>query len=154
MVTLYLVTGPPASGKTTWVRDNAKHGDITIDYDLIAASLTPTGGDPYDQPGHIKAVTKAARQAAIDTATRYANTTHVYVIQSMPSARMLEQYKARGAHIITIDPGAEVVIARCKRERPWRMTQAAKQWYRTDDQPERQDDDKPTIELGQLSESW
>jgi predicted kinase len=153
-VTLYLVTGPPASGKTTWVREQAKHGDITIDYDHIAAALTPAGGDPYDQPAHIKAVTKAARQAAIDAATAYANTTDVYLIHSMPSAKLLDHYKARGAQVVTIDPGEDVVIPRCKRERPWRMTQAAKQWYASSTEPERQDDDQPTINLGSLSESW
>ena len=153
-MTLYLVTGPPASGKTTWVREHAKHGDITIDYDAITAILTPPGGDPYDQPAHIKAVTKAARQAAIDTATSYANTTDVYVIHSMPSTKLLKHYKTRGAQVVVIDPGEQVVIDRCKRERPWRMTQAAKQWYRTNEEPERQEDDQPTINLGQLSESW
>jgi len=151
-VTLYLVTGPPASGKTTWVREQARHGDIVIDYDTIAAVLTPAGGDPYDMPAHIKAVTKAARQAAIDAATAYANTTDVYLIHSMPSTKLLDHYKARGAQVVTIDPGEDVVIARCKRERPWRMTQAAKQWYARS--TERQDDDQPTINLGSLSESW
>ncbi|WP_165683056.1 AAA family ATPase, partial [Mycobacteroides abscessus] len=47
-MTLYLVTGPPAAGKSTWVRQHAKHGDITIDYDAIASVLTPAGGDPHD----------------------------------------------------------------------------------------------------------
>jgi len=153
-VTLYLVIGPPASGKTTWVGEQAKHGDITIDYDHIAAALTPAGGDPHDQPAHIKAVTKAARQAAIDAATAYANTTDVYLIHAMPSVKLLDHYKARGAQVVIIDPGEDVVIARCKRERPWRMAQAAKQWYARSTEPERQDDDQPTINLGQLSESW
>ena len=34
-----------------------------------------------------------------------------------------------GAHIITIDPGQDVVMARCKAERPWQIQQAAKHWY-------------------------
>ena len=152
-MTLYLVTGPPASGKTTYVHHKAKHGDITIDYDTIAAALTPAGGDPYDPPAHIKAITKAARQAAIDTATQYSTTTDVYIIHAMPSDKLLEQYKARGANVIVIDPGEATVLARCKTERPWRMAQAAKQWYRNDD-TERQADDQSTIDLGDLSESW
>lgn len=150
---LYLVIGPPASGKTTWVSEHAKHGDITIDYDAIANVLTPFNGDVYDQPKAVKAVTKAARQAAIDVAIGLAADTDVYVIQSMPSQSTIDRYKARGAHVITIDPGADVVLARCKAERPWQMTQAAKQWY-SPPTKERQGDDQSTIDLGQPSESW
>lgn len=151
-MTLYLVTGPPASGKTTWVAEHAKHGDITIDYDAIASALTPSNGDVYDQPKAVKAVTKAARQAAIDTALGLAADTDVYVIHSMPSASLLERYKARGAQVVTVEPGADVVLARCKQERPWQMVQAAKQWYAPP--TERQGDDQSTIDLGQPSEAW
>ena len=129
-MTLYLVTGPPASGKSTYVQQRAKHGDITIDYDAMAQVLTPKGGAPHDHPAHVKAVTKAARQAAIDTALALSEQHDVYVIHSMPSTALVAHYQAHGAEIITIDPGQDVVLARCKRERPWRITQAAKQWYR------------------------
>lgn len=126
---LYLITGPPAAGKTTWVREHAKHGDITIDYDAIANTLTPVGRSTHEHPTHVQAVTKAARQAAIDKAIELSGVVDVYVIQSMPSPRLLEQYRAKGAQVITIDPGRDVVLARCKAGRPWRITQAAKHWY-------------------------
>lgn len=131
MVTLYLITGPPAAGKSTWVREHAKHGDITIDYDALAECLTPTGGKPHDHPPLVKAVTKAARQAAIDAALRIASDTDVYVIHSSPSDRLLAEYVGHGARVITIDPGRAVTMARCKAERPWRIQQAAKEWYRS-----------------------
>lgn len=127
-MTLHLITGPPAAGKTTWVQANAKPGDITIDYDTIAEAL---GGDGHNHPPHIKAVTKAARQAAIDTALTLAATHDVYIIHSRPSPKLLQHYLNHGAHIITIDPGRDTVLARCKTQRPWRITQAAKQWYDT-----------------------
>ncbi len=126
---LYLITGPPAAGKTTWVRQHARHGDITIDYDAIANVLTPPGDDPHSTPRHVQAVVKAARQAAIDTAITMAHQHDVYVIHSMPGTALLARYQAAGAHIVTIDPGRDVVLARCKAERPWQMTQAAKHWY-------------------------
>lgn len=129
-MTLYLVTGPPASGKSTWVREHAQHGDITIDYDALASALTPAGGAPHDHPVHVKAVTKAARQAAIDTALTLADEHDVYVIHSTPSARLVQHYLDHGAQVITIDPGEAVVLERCRQERPWRIGQAAKQWYR------------------------
>ena len=141
---LFLVVGPPASGKSTWVSEHAKHGDITIDYDAIASVLTPPGGDPHDPPQHVKAVTKAARLAAIDTALTMARQRDVYVIHSMPSATLMAHYQAHGAKVITIDPGRTVVLARCKAERPWQMQQAVKQWYaerssKLDQQPSKPD---------------
>lgn len=153
-MTLYLVTGPPAAGKTTWVNDHAQPGDITIDYDTIAHALTP--GQPVTYPQPVKAVTKAARQAAIDTAVKLARDTDVYIIHSMPSAALTDKYRRLGAQVVTVDPGEDVVLARCKSERHWHMTQAAKEWYATRhlQVEERPDDDQSTIELGQPSESW
>ena len=128
-MTLYLVTGPPAAGKSTWVAQRARHGDITIDYDALARTLTPRGQDPHSHPTHVKAVTKAARQAAIDTAITLAAEHDIYLIHSMPSPALVRRYLDHGAQIITIDPGRDVVLARCKAQRPWRIGQAAKQWY-------------------------
>lgn len=126
---LILVIGPPAAGKSTWVRQHAQPGDITIDFDAIANTLSPPGPNPHDHPQHIKAVTKAARQAAIDTALTQPGNHAVYVIHSTPSAALMDIYRSHGAEVITIDPGEEIVMARCKVERPWRIMQAAKQWY-------------------------
>ena len=128
MVTIYLVTGPPAAGKSTWVREHAQHGDITIDYDTIASVLTPPGGKPHQWPATVKAVTKAARQAAIDAATKHRDT-DTYIIHSTPSPALIAQYQNLGANIIVIDPGIDTVLARAKAERPWQMQQAIKEWY-------------------------
>ncbi|GAS97478.1 uncharacterized protein RMCC_4444, partial [Mycolicibacterium canariasense] len=119
---LYVVTGPPASGKSTWVRNHAQPGDITIDYDAIASVPTPrTDGVGHDHPVHVKAVTKAARQAAIDTAIGVSGAVDVYVIHSTPSPGLLAKYDRLGAEVITIDPGMDTVLARAKAERPQQM---------------------------------
>lgn len=34
-----VITGPPGSGKTTWVKENMKDGDIVLDLDAIKAAL-------------------------------------------------------------------------------------------------------------------
>lgn len=128
---LYLITGPPAAGKSTWVQQHAKHGDITIDYDALANALTPPSDDPHNHPHHVKAVTKAARQAAIDTALGLADRTDVYVIHSMPSRRLVAYYRQRGAQVVVVDPGRATVLRRAKEERPWWMQQAVKEWYAT-----------------------
>ena len=126
---LYVVIGPPAAGKSTWVRERAKAGDITIDFDAIANTLTPQGEGSHQHTPEVAKVTKAARQAAIDTAIPLSSTIDVYLIHSTPSDKLLSKYRAAGGQIVTVDPGREVVLARAKSERPWWMQGAIKRWY-------------------------
>lgn len=107
----------------------AEPGDITIDYDALACTLSPPGEDPHDHPDHVKRVTKAARQAAIDTALTLAADHDVYVIHSTPSPALITHYQRHGAQVITIDPGYDTVMSRAKAERPWWMQPAIKKWY-------------------------
>ncbi|WP_198387718.1 AAA family ATPase [Rhodococcus pyridinivorans] len=128
-MTLYLVIGPPAAGKSTWVREHAEAGDLTIDFDALANVLTPAALDSHKHTAEVKAVARAARQAAIDAAVVYADDVDVYVIHSTPSAKLMEHYRGLGAEVVTVDPGPDVVMDRISRERPWQMAQAAKKWY-------------------------
>lgn len=134
LAVIFLVIGPPAAGKSTWVRQHAQQGDIIIDFDAIAAVLTPLQPNERKLPAHVSAVTKAARRAAIDMALECA-TGDVYIIHAVPSAGLRAFYERRGAQIVVIDPGENVVLARCKQERPWQMVQVAKQWYRDKNKP-------------------
>jgi hypothetical protein len=111
--------GPPAAGKSTWVHHHAKPGDITIDYDAIASVLTPDG-DSHDHAPHIKTVTKAARQAAIDAALTLHDNHDVYVIHSSPSAGLIEHYLAHGAQIRT--PLADATSRQAVVRRPRQQT--------------------------------
>lgn len=126
---IYIVTGPPAAGKSTWVLARARPVDIVIDYDRLAVALTGHGGDSHDHAPAVAAVTKAARTAAIQAAYRQANTTDVYIIHSSPGQQRIAEYQAIGAQIITIDPGRDVVRQRAKSERPARMFAVIDAWY-------------------------
>lgn len=144
---LYLIVGPPAAGKSTHVRQHAKPGDITIDYDALANTLSVPGEDPHHHPDHVKKLTKATRQTAIDTALHLATEHNVWIIHSTPSDALLATYRRHGAQVITIDPGYDVVMARAKAERPWWMQQAVKKWYADHDPtgtPDAIDDTEPT----------
>lgn len=127
---LTVVVGPPAAGKSTWVLERAKPGDVVIDFDRLAVALTGLGGDPHDHSAPVAAVTRAARTAAIAAAIKQADRANVYVIHSSPGQQRMAEYRELGAQIVTIDPGRDVVRERCKTERPRRMFAAIDEWYR------------------------
>lgn len=130
---LTVVIGPPAGGKSTWVLERAKPGDIVVDFDRLAVALTGLGGDSHDHPQPVVNVVKAARKTAIEVAVRQARVTDVYLIHSSPSPDLLARYRQQGAEIVTIDPGRDVVRGRCKAERPRRMFAVIDEWYRDKD---------------------
>lgn len=127
---LTVVIGPPAGGKSTWVLERAKPGDVVIDFDRMAVALSGQGGDSHDHASAVTVVTRAARTAAIEAALKLANTTDVYLIHSSPGAARMQQYRDLGAEVVTIDPGRDVVRGRCKTERPRRMFAVIDEWYR------------------------
>lgn len=127
---LTVVIGPPASGKSTWVREHAKQGDIVIDFDLLALAMAGPDADPHDHPPPLMAVTRAARTAAIEAAIKQSYKVDVYLIHSSPSDERMAQYRRLGAKVITVDPGKDVVRQRCKGERPARMFGVIDAWYR------------------------
>ena len=48
---LYVVTGPPAAGKSAWIQARAKAADVVIDLDRIASALTGPGAPLWNQGG-------------------------------------------------------------------------------------------------------
>jgi hypothetical protein len=125
---LYVVTGPPAAGKTTWVRERARHGDVVVDLDAIASALTP-GGDGHRHPHAVLRCAQRARRAAIDEALRHTADVDVYVVHTQPSAKALARYSEHGAHVVTIDPGRAVVEARVAEDRPAPTQAVVARWY-------------------------
>lgn len=126
---LYVVTGPPASGKTTYVAAHATPGAIVIDYDALAQALTAGAGDTHRHPRPVQQVAHRARRAAIREGLRQASGHDVWVVHSSPTPEHLAEYAAHGARVITIDPGQDVVLARCEQLRPPVSRDAALRWY-------------------------
>lgn len=122
---LTVVTGPPAAGKTTYVRSNAKAGDIIIDLDALAVAL----GSPHshNHPADIATVAQAARTAAIKAAVGTGSST--WLIHTAPDPVQLAAYRAQGANIVTVDPGPEVTQGRITAQRSPETQQVADRWY-------------------------
>ncbi|MFB7711597.1 MULTISPECIES: AAA family ATPase [unclassified Streptomyces] len=126
---LYVVTGPPAAGKSSWIEAHAKATDIVIDLDRITQALAGPGAPSWNQDPLQLRVAHRARYAAIDEAITLRDKVDVYLIHTMPSAKARAKYKRLDARIVTVDPGKQVVMQRIEAMRDPEMRRVASRWY-------------------------
>ncbi len=120
-MTVFIVTGPPGAGKTTWVQNNADPDDVIVDFDaLVAAMHTGGGGRPSSL---VWRTAMAARDAAIRkvlsrdghvmlTVGDLSIELDAYVIHAVPNRDQIRRYLDQGARILIVDPGRGTVIER------------------------------------------
>jgi hypothetical protein len=126
---LYVVTGPPAAGKSSWIEAHAKASDIVIDLDRITSALTGPGASQWSQhPLHLR-VAHRARYAAMDAAFELLDQLDVYLIHTLPNGKAMAKYKRLKARIVTVDPGQDIVMQRIKAMRSVDMERVATRWY-------------------------
>lgn len=126
---LYVVTGPPASGKSSWIDAHATARDIVIDLDRITQALTGPGAPAWNQDPLQLRVAHRARYAAMDEAFTLRDKVDVYLIHTMPSVKARAKYKRLDARIITVDPGRDIVMQRIEAMRDPDMKRVAARWY-------------------------
>lgn len=126
---LYVVTGPPAAGKSSWIAARAKATDIVIDLDRIALALAGPGAPQWQHDETLLKVAHRARFAAVDEAVKHRETVDVYLIHTMPSAKALARYRRLDAQVIAVDPGREIVMQRVRDMRHDGMVAVATRWY-------------------------
>lgn len=98
---LTVVTGPPCSGKTTYVHEHAKPGDIIIDLDPIAEALGSP--DHHDHPEPLRRVAQAARRAAIAEAIRqHRRGASVWIVECDPTRDRRAEYHRASAQFISL----------------------------------------------------
>ena len=112
-----VVIGPPCSGKSIYVRQHRRPGEITVDFDDLAQAL---GSETHH--GHtddLRRVTIAARSAAIRAAIdAHHRGARVWVVDMAPPQSRLDQYEQAGAKVIKLTVAREELHARADRERP------------------------------------
>lgn len=126
---LTVVTGPPAAGKSSWVTARAKPGDVVIDLDRIAQALSPPGADLHEYSRTVRTIAQQARRSAITEALKHCARLDVYIVHTQPGPTMLRIYQEHGAQVITVDPGRDVVLARCREQRAHTVLMAVERWY-------------------------
>ena len=114
---LTVVTGPPCGGKSTFVAENCKPGDIIIDMDRLALALSPEGTKPFEYGEATRLVARQARKAAVNAALGVAQGQRrmgVWVIHTDPSNDERSVYRFAGARFVEMNPGRLECLRRLK----------------------------------------
>jgi hypothetical protein len=111
-----VVTGPPCGGKSTYIQDNAKDGDIIIDMDRLALALIKGDVASHDYSDEVRAIARAARKGAAKQAliAGQGNRLGVWIIHTNPPTQDRINYKVAGARIVECSPGLQVCLERLK----------------------------------------
>ena len=108
---VFIVYGPPMAGKSTYVKENMRRGDIVVDMDSLyqAVSFMPT----YDKPDNLKFNVFALRNCLLENIkTRYGMFNSAYVIGGYP--KRFDRNKLEN------DIGAELIFMDCAKEECYR----------------------------------
>ena len=125
---LYVVTGPPAGGKTSWVEAHARPSDVVIDLDRITRALAGPGAPQWNQDPLLLKVAHKARYAAMYEAFTLREQTDIYLIHTMPTAKWLARYARMDAKVVAVDPGRDIVMKRIEAMRDPEMRRVATRW--------------------------
>ena len=104
---IHVILGAPCSGKSTYVREHAKSGDVIVDFDAIAKAL---GADGHLPDGDIKQAAFAARKSVIDYCVK--SGCESWIIHTSPSDEQREAYEKAGAEFIEMDTDMETCLQR------------------------------------------
>lgn len=110
-----IVTGPPCSGKSTFIKENAKADDCIIDMDRIALALSPDETTSFTYSERIRKIARSARAAAVKTALMQAQGERywgLWIIHTDPTPDVRSMYRTFGARFVEMNPGKVVCLER------------------------------------------
>lgn len=124
-VPVTIVTGPPGSGKTTYVTERAQWGDLIVDVDALYAALS--GLAWYEKPEALLPFVIEARDAILDRLHESSDLRQAWIVTSEARQAELERMKSRyNATVLVL----EIPPAECLRRiaNDPRRSSTAEQW--------------------------
>ncbi len=128
-MTLFIITGPPCAGKSTYAREYAGPEDMIVDLDRIALSIAAEGTPHGEYPLAIRNTARLMRKAIIPAAIMHARRRDAYIIDSKPTLKARHIYRKHEAVFVEMTAPYKVLVARIKAERPAWVLQTLAQWY-------------------------
>ncbi|MGP9723670.1 HK97 family phage prohead protease [Corynebacterium sp. AOP40-9SA-29] len=134
-MTIHVVLGPPASGKSTFVETNAPPGTPRFDFDRVADTVAGAAVE-HNAPQAVVDTVLAMRRGlmgwALDAETHL---DELWLINARPTDSTIAALAGAGAKFHLCDPGVDECIARAEREgRPDHTIDRIRSWY--DNPPE------------------
>lgn len=120
---LVVVCGPPAAGKTTYVRTHAHEGDLVIDLDDMAEK----SGKPLHELNTAQRMNLIRRRNEVLSAFCEGRTNHprCWLIATAGTFRQRKFWKELGAEVVVLHPGAVVCKQRIREDtRPTSVAQS------------------------------
>jgi HK97 family phage prohead protease len=120
-----LVWGPPCSGKSSFVRQNARRGDLILDRDSIHMALSNL--DSHDRDSDVSSMVNRTFDELLRHVQDYPRS--VWIIQSSP--RKIDRSKF--AHLVTrtefIFADVDTCLERARNERPDEWQEFINRWF-------------------------
>ena len=142
-VQVFAVCGPVAAGKTTYVREHRKAGDLVLDLDALIAAL---GDLPiYQKPESLLPFAFTARDAVLEQLAREQTSAYgAWIIATAPKRLQRNELRRRfNAHVVVLETDRLECLARLyadkRRPEPEQWAQLLAQWwdrYEPDDRDE------------------
>lgn len=123
---VFLVYGSPCSGKTTWVKENAQHGDLIVDMDSIWECIS--NSDRYHKSNRLKANAFGVRDCLLEQVkTRTGMWNDCYIVGGYPLKTDRDRLcDLLGAEPIFIDESKDICLSRAENSE-WK--EFVKDWF-------------------------
>lgn len=124
---VYLVYGPPCSGKTTYALEHAGPNDIIVDVDRICEAISINA--LYEKPADILSAALVVRNALISFIEQDGSTNDAYIVGGFPQRRPRQSLVSRTHAVpIFIDTDMDTCLSRAI-QRPAGYDAVIRKWF-------------------------